>query len=509
MLKVNKKKSEPEEFTKYKSKHKIINWDSFTPEIKQVLKQYLLEEQENSCCPYCEIEIHLEDSHIEHIMPKDKFPKLLAEYNNFIACCLEKKICGDSKASKWSELFINPVIEDPEDYFEYDIKTGKIIPIFKEGNRHEKAKYTIDLLNLNDNKSGTNGSERQVVFFNSPDWDNSIPQRWIFANGKSGKINMYGKQSLVMYYTSSDGAKQSKNETAFVNEGEINLYGIESSGVMISGTETLKAQSGFYLNKPINIYSDSSRGVYIAGNISQLTSDAQAIARVHIGKGKNDTAGVDWTDIETNTTTNVKSNGNDPTGAGNTVDTVDGSIGVMYTNADAGAKIQAPDITLEKFARKSIGILATNGKLTVTNGQININGGESNIGITTKKIGTSAGGNIDFTGNIVMGGSNLSTAGGNKDGIGNIGIFATDGKTVNLTGNLITHNAAGKTRDGIGVFAEKGSTVRLKGNADIQLAVGKTGQNTGLYAKGANSIIEVGRKITREKISLMRSKLNY
>ena len=34
----------------------------------------------------------------------------------------------------------------------FDIKTGKIIPIFKEGNRHEKAKYTIDLLNLNDNR---------------------------------------------------------------------------------------------------------------------------------------------------------------------------------------------------------------------------------------------------------------------------------------------------------------------------------------------------------------------
>ena len=369
---------------------------------------------------------------------------------------------------------------------------------------------TITGLNLNDNKSGTDGSERQVVFFNSPDYSNSTPQRWIFGNGKTGKINMYGKQSLVMYYTSNTGVRQNQNETAFVNEGEINLYGIESSGVMISGTETLKAESGFYLNKPINIYSDSSRGVYIAGNISQLTSAAQAIARVHIGKGKNDTAGVNWTDIETNTTTNVKSNGNDPTGDGNTVDTVDGSIGVMYTNADVGAKIQAPDITLEKFARKSIGILATNGKLTVTNGQININGGENNIGITTKKIGTSTGGNIEFTGNIVMGGSNLSTTGGNKDGIGNIGIFATDGKTVNLTGNLITHNSAGKTRDGIGVFAEKGSTARLKGNADIQLAVGKTGQNTGLYAKGANSTIEVGDQAnnTSGKDATSRSKIS-
>ena len=151
MLKVNKK-SEPEEFTKYKSKNKIINWDSFTVEIKQVLKQYLLEEQENSCCPYCEIEINLYNSQIEHIKPKDKFPKLLTEYDNLLACCLESKRCGNSKANKWDELFINPVTENPKDYFEYDIKTGKIIPIFKDGEKYEKAKYTINLLNLNDNR---------------------------------------------------------------------------------------------------------------------------------------------------------------------------------------------------------------------------------------------------------------------------------------------------------------------------------------------------------------------
>ena len=151
MLKVNKK-SEPEEFTKYKSKNKIINWDSFTAEIKQVLKQYLLEEQENSCCPYCEIEISLENSQIEHIKPKNKFPKLLTEYDNLLACCLESKRCGNSKANKWDELFINPITENPEDYFKYDIKTGKIISIFKDGEKYEKAKYTINLLNLNDNR---------------------------------------------------------------------------------------------------------------------------------------------------------------------------------------------------------------------------------------------------------------------------------------------------------------------------------------------------------------------
>ena len=77
---------------------------------------------------------------------------------------------------------------------------------------------SITGLNINNGASGVNGSEKQVVFFNSPDYPYSTPQRWIFANGKTGKINMYGKQSLVMYYTSDDGTRQIENETAFINE---------------------------------------------------------------------------------------------------------------------------------------------------------------------------------------------------------------------------------------------------------------------------------------------------
>jgi len=132
----------------------VVNWKDFTSEseIKKLLKKALLEEQENDCCPYCEIEINLNNSQIEHIKPKDKFPELLIDYDNLIACCLESKRCGNSKANKWDELFINPVTKNPEDYFEYDIKTGKIISIFKNGEKYEKAEYTINLLNLNDNR---------------------------------------------------------------------------------------------------------------------------------------------------------------------------------------------------------------------------------------------------------------------------------------------------------------------------------------------------------------------
>ena len=346
---------------------------------------------------------------------------------------------------------------------------------------------SITGLNINNGASGENGSEKQVVFFNSPDFTSSTPQRWIFANGKTGKINMYGKQSLVMYYTSDDGIKQIQNETAFINEGEINLYGIESSGVMISGTETLKTESGFYLNNPINIYSDSSRGVYIAGDISNLNSDAQAIARVHIGKGKNDTTGVDWTDIETGTVTKIDSNGND-TVAGSTVNMVDNSIGVMYTNASTGAKIQVPDITMEKFARKSIGILTTDGKLTVSNGNININGGEGNVALYAK------GGEIVYNGNVTIGTSSFSTTGGNNLGKGNIGIFAQNGHKVTLNGVLKTHNANGSTRDGIGIYANN-SDVSVTQAVDMKYEAGTTGESVGIYSKGPGTGV-AGKTVT-------------
>ena len=345
---------------------------------------------------------------------------------------------------------------------------------------------SITGLNINNGASGENGSEKQVVFFNSPDFTSSTPQRWIFANGKTGVINMYGKQSLVMYYTSDTGARQIQNETAFINEGEINLYGIESSGVMISGTETLKTESGFYLNNPINIYSDSSRGVYIAGDISNV-APTQAIVRVHIGKGKNDTTGVDWTDIETGTVTKIDSNGND-TVAGSTVNMVDNSIGVMYTNASTGAKIQAPDITMEKFARKSIGILTTNGKLTVSNGNININGGEGNVALYAK------GGEIVYNGNVTIGTSSLSTTGGNNLGKGNIGIFAENGHKVTLNGVLKTHNTDGSAKDGIGVYADN-SDVSITQAVDMKYEAGTTGESVGIYSKGPGTGV-AGKTVT-------------
>lgn len=149
MLKVNKRK-EPLEFKEYKKKKKPINWEGYDNKIKENLKKSLLKEQEGNCCPYCEVKIHLERSHIEHIKPKDKFPKFLHEYDNMIACCVSNKNCGATKANQWDNLFINPVLDNPEEYFKYDIKTGRILPIDEVEYKFDRAETTIRFLNLNE-----------------------------------------------------------------------------------------------------------------------------------------------------------------------------------------------------------------------------------------------------------------------------------------------------------------------------------------------------------------------
>ena len=312
-------------------------------------------------------------------------------------------------------------------------------------------------LNMHNLNSGINGSSKQVVYFNTP--DTSSYQKWIYGNGSSGKINLYGSESIAMYYTSSSGSQQQYVETGFVNNGEINLYGINSSGIMVRSSENLKAQSGFYLNTPINIYSDGSRGVYIAGNISNFSSSSQAIVRVNIGENKNDTDGINWKDIETGNNILVNSNGNI---SGNSTDTVDNAVGVMYTSSSTGAKIQTPNITLEKFSKNSIGIYVAAGKLTVDNGNIYIKGGEKNIAILSKADTSNglSGGDINYTGNINISSSTLSTTGGLTEATSAIAAYI-EGKEFNMTGNIDVNS-----KDSVTLYAKDGS-INVNGNISI------------------------------------------
>ncbi|MCL4577208.1 autotransporter adhesin RadD [Fusobacterium nucleatum] len=381
---------------------------------------------------------------------------------------------------------------------------------------------TITGLNLTGGENGTDGkdgSKKQVVYFNTP--DTSRDQRWIYGNGKNGKINLYGSEAIAMYFTSngSNGSNgyQKHVRTAFINDGEINLYGINSSGVVVNQNQKLRPESGIYLNKPVHLYADGARGLYIPGDISNLPAK-NVIVRVKIGEKGNDTAGFNWTDIQTGNTKNIKSNGNFE-GAEYSTDYVDNAIGVMYTNASANAKMQVPDITLEKHSKKGIGILALNGKLTVTNGNISIKGGIGNTALVAKKESAAlSGGEIDYTGDINIGKSDIDNNVEAKEAM----VAYAEGKDIKITGKVTVdsvdsvsiYSKTGKVtvegdvsikskgKNVVAAYADNGTIninrTTLSGKTDIDITGGiDKGKATGvaLYAKD-------GGKINAQKLSL-------
>ena len=163
-------KNEPNFFSEAKSKVKlplISNvWDSL--EIKNIrpkLREYILLEEQNLLCAYCEKEINdnPRNSNIDHFRLKagHLFPEKTLDYNNLLVSCNTKSRCSDYKdkhikSKKDYDNIINPVMENPDDFFDY-LLNGKIVP----KNNNEKAKFTIYIFQLN--QEGLNEQRINIV----------------------------------------------------------------------------------------------------------------------------------------------------------------------------------------------------------------------------------------------------------------------------------------------------------------------------------------------------------
>jgi len=121
---------------------------------KRELKEYILENEQNYLCCYCEAKVTLDNSHIEHIKPKDIDEDTLTfDYSNLSVSCdgicfnEERLTCGHKKSNKFNELnFLNPTtVRDIREYFIY---TDNYY-IGASNKNEEKAKYTMKLLQLN------------------------------------------------------------------------------------------------------------------------------------------------------------------------------------------------------------------------------------------------------------------------------------------------------------------------------------------------------------------------
>jgi len=147
------KNIEPDFLLEFKRKKTPETWHAYNfGNIKSKIKTFILEKEQNKYCPYCEKAIYnINEGHIEHIKPRDLFPKLFQEYNNMVVSCNEKNSCGNAKQNKYSKEFINPVIENPKEFLTFNLASGEIIPTYKDAQdiRNKRALYTITLLNLN------------------------------------------------------------------------------------------------------------------------------------------------------------------------------------------------------------------------------------------------------------------------------------------------------------------------------------------------------------------------
>ena len=135
---VEKSQQEPAIYAKWRREG---GWDANSPKagkLKQEIKELLLKEQGFICC-YCEEQIMAENSHIEHLQPKGKYPNLKSQYGNLLCSCNYSKTCGYAKQD--DEIRVTPLMNRCEDLFEYN-NNGEI-----EG-KNQDASDTISILKL-------------------------------------------------------------------------------------------------------------------------------------------------------------------------------------------------------------------------------------------------------------------------------------------------------------------------------------------------------------------------
>ena len=348
------------------------------------------------------------------------------------------------------------------------------------------------IISMNYNLTGYTTS-KNVIYFHSPDSSASHAQH-IYVNNASGTIESYGKEGILMLYTSSNTLSKylAGGDAMFVNKGIVNLYGEKSTALAINKDDygKLTAPSGFILDEPINIYGDESVGLYVL-NSGDGIRNTKNVLRFNIGdKAPNSIASYTPSNPFLTGSYSAASGATDP-------GFTNGVIGI-YQDVNSELKTALPELTMEGFTKSSAGIYVKQGKVTITDngvstnkGNIKILGGEKNVGLYA------TGGDINFDGNIKIGGTGLTgtnKVGSIEKGFSNTAIFATNNHKVNVTGSINTNENNNALTDSTVVYADKESEVTLNGENLIELetsnknVTGSTGNNTGIFADDATVI---------------------
>lgn len=148
-------KGEPvQQFIDFVHRNHPERWEEAKDE-SLVWRKHILEHEQYGLSGYTEAPLHLEKSHIDHFKKQSLYPQFVFEWNNYV---VDGK--DDTYGAKYkdnairnradNEKLINPVIEDAQRFFKYEL-SGKMVPAdgLSEEEK-EKAGFTIAAFNLNE-----------------------------------------------------------------------------------------------------------------------------------------------------------------------------------------------------------------------------------------------------------------------------------------------------------------------------------------------------------------------
>ena len=338
-------------------------------------------------------------------------------------------------------------------------------------------------------EEGNTKTHSNAIFLYGPDTGSGYTgTQHIYANNKTGKISMYGEKGYLAVFTAS--STLARGDVSFINDGEANLYGRNSVGLFITkdARGKLSQKSNFIMNKPINLQGDNTTGLYIENSGDGIKNDRNT-ARFVIGA--KDNAKIPAYVPENsllNAANSKEANHNKVGGDENLAEEI---VGIYLNNPTAELHVKVPQLEIEKFAKKSIGIFSKDGEVKATDGNISIKGGEDNIALYAN------GGKIDYTGDINVNKSTLTGAKGNKNGIGNMAVFAASPNNyVKVNGNINMD-----TRDTVAIYSDD-TKVDLNGKLNIKLKPESTGKNIAIYAKNSSNTSPVTVQTNQSKIEI-------
>lgn len=156
MRKINRQ-APPADFTKWVNKNKGATWEDFSVKAHDLYLQCreCLKQDQDGVSGYTEKPLQKE--HIDHFKTRNLFHNDRFDWYNFVVDEKEENRFGSgikdnvvTEEDYSNNIIINPITDNPHDYFTYNTR-GEIIPRFGlNANEKLRAVRTIELFNLND-----------------------------------------------------------------------------------------------------------------------------------------------------------------------------------------------------------------------------------------------------------------------------------------------------------------------------------------------------------------------